>query len=105
MPDINSTSAADSFSQFQINSDTAQKNNELGKTQFLELMVTQLKNQDPLSPQDNSEFVAQLAQFSSVEGIENLNNLYFKKIEWDKLKIYFHPEAHKIQYIYIVFKT
>lgn len=48
-------------------------NNQLGQTAFLELMITQMKNQDPLNPQSNSEFVAQLAQFSSVEGLEKLN--------------------------------
>ncbi|MFT6330252.1 MAG: flagellar basal-body rod modification protein FlgD [Bermanella sp.] len=47
--------------------------NELGQTAFLELMITQMENQDPLSPQENSEFIAQLAQFSSVEGLERLN--------------------------------
>ncbi len=47
--------------------------NELGQSAFLELMITQMNNQDPLNPQDNSEFVAQLAQFSSVEGLERLN--------------------------------
>lgn len=52
----------------------APKSNELGQDVFLELMVTQMRNQDPLSPQDNSEFVAQLAQFSSVEGLDKLNN-------------------------------
>lgn len=49
------------------------KSNELGQSAFLELMITQMNNQDPLSPQDNTEFVAQLAQFSSVEGLERLN--------------------------------
>lgn len=49
------------------------KKNELGQSAFLELMITQLKNQNPLDPQDNSAFVAQLAQFSSVEGLEKLN--------------------------------
>ncbi|WP_111643292.1 flagellar hook assembly protein FlgD [Marinimicrobium alkaliphilum] len=49
------------------------KDNELGQSAFLELMIAQLNNQDPLSPQENSEFVAQLAQFSSVEGLERLN--------------------------------
>ena len=48
--------------------------NELGQTAFLELMITQMENQDPLSPQENSEFIAQLAQFSSVEGMERLNS-------------------------------
>ena len=45
----------------------------LGKNAFLELMITQLQNQDPLSPQQNGEFISQLAQFSSVEGLNNLN--------------------------------
>lgn len=51
-------------------------NNELGQAAFLELMITQMNNQNPLSPQDNSEFVAQLAQFSSVEGLERLNKSF-----------------------------
>ncbi|WP_434628997.1 flagellar hook assembly protein FlgD [Pseudomonas sp. Z1-29] len=47
---------------------------ELGKDAFLQLLVTQLNNQNPLEPQDNGEFVAQLAQFSSLEGITTLND-------------------------------
>ncbi|TBN47092.1 flagellar hook assembly protein FlgD [Pseudomonas sp. BGI-2] len=53
------------------NSATGKK--ALGKDAFLQLLVTQLKNQNPLEPQDNGEFVAQLAQFSSLEGITTLN--------------------------------
>lgn len=49
------------------------KSNELGQTAFLELMIAQLNNQDPLSPKENGEFIAQLAQFSQVEGMERLN--------------------------------
>ncbi|MFT6435201.1 MAG: flagellar basal-body rod modification protein FlgD [Candidatus Azotimanducaceae bacterium] len=52
----------------------ATESKELDKNAFLELMVAQMNNQDPLSPQDNGEFIAQLAQFSSVEGIDNLNS-------------------------------
>jgi flagellar basal-body rod modification protein FlgD len=48
-------------------------NQELGKNQFLELMIAQFNNQDPLEPAKNEEFIAQLAQFSSLEGIQNLN--------------------------------
>ena len=51
----------------------AKGNDEMDKDAFLKLLVTQLQNQDPLEPTDNTEFVAQLAQFSSLEGINNLN--------------------------------
>ena len=46
----------------------------LGKDAFLQLLVAQLQNQDPLAPQDNSEFVAQLAQFSSLEELQNITS-------------------------------
>jgi flagellar basal-body rod modification protein FlgD len=41
---------------------------------FLKLLVAQLKNQDPLAPQDGAEFIAQLAQFNSVEQLISINN-------------------------------
>jgi len=46
----------------------------LDRDAFLRLLVEQLKNQDPMNPQDSSEFVAQLATFSSLEQLANLNN-------------------------------
>jgi flagellar basal-body rod modification protein FlgD len=71
----NLTSTATPIDQLDIakKNPVKKKTNELGQDAFLELMITQMKNQDPLSPQSNSEFVAQLAQFSSVQGIEKLN--------------------------------
>jgi flagellar basal-body rod modification protein FlgD len=45
----------------------------MGKDAFLNLLVTQLANQNPLSPMQDQEFVAQLAQFSSLEQLENMN--------------------------------
>ena len=49
------------------------KTNDLDKNAFLKLLITQLENQDPLDPQDNSEFVAEMAQFSSLEQMTNMN--------------------------------
>lgn len=49
-------------------------NKDLGKNEFLELLVAQLNNQNPLEPQENGEFIAQLAQFSTLEGVEKLNS-------------------------------
>ena len=48
------------------------KNDDLGKDAFLQLLVTQLKNQDPLDPQDNGEYIAELAQFSALEQMTNV---------------------------------
>jgi flagellar basal-body rod modification protein FlgD len=45
------------------------------KDEFLQLLVAQIKNQDPLNPMDGTEYVAQLAQLSTVEGIENMSQL------------------------------
>lgn len=49
-------------------------NNDLDREAFLRLLVTQLQHQDPLNPMENHEFIAQLAQFSSLEQMQNLNN-------------------------------
>lgn len=66
--------ATDNASSLGDASKAATGKQSLGKDAFLQLLVTQLKNQNPLSPQDNGAFVAQLAQFSSLEGINTLND-------------------------------
>jgi len=60
--------------QYQFGEDREVKGNDLGKNEFLELLVAQMNNQNPLEPQENGEFIGQLAQFSTVEGVEKLNS-------------------------------
>jgi flagellar basal-body rod modification protein FlgD len=71
---------------------------QLGQQQFLQLLIAQLKNQDPMDPVSQEDSIAQLAQFSTLEGIEQLNanfssfmklqslsqgaNLVGKNVEW-----------------------
>jgi len=53
---------------------TSAKTNVLGQDQFLTLLVAQLQNQDPLNPADATEFTSQLAQYSQLEQLFNLND-------------------------------
>ena len=58
---------------------------ELGKDEFLKLLVTQLQNQDPLNPQDDTQFISQLAQFSALEQIQVLTVWLAKKLLYRQL--------------------
>ena len=53
---------------------TAQSNASLGQSDFLTLLISQLQNQDPLSPMENAEFTTQMAQFSSLEQLIGINS-------------------------------
>jgi flagellar basal-body rod modification protein FlgD len=53
-------------------------NQKLGQEEFLKLLITQLTNQDPLSPQDDKEFLAQMAQFSTVEGVGEMSKAMYQ---------------------------
>ena len=75
MAEVTSTSSANLFQDLSPNR-TRETDKEDGRTDFLELLVAQLANQDPLDPQDSGEFLAQLAQFEMVEGITSLNDSF-----------------------------
>ena len=85
--DINTTMSAAEQMQTKLTVDTFNKtlavngrtaSQELGKDDFLKLLLTQLSNQDPTSPMENTEFIAQMAQFSSLEQMTNMSNEFAK---------------------------
>jgi flagellar basal-body rod modification protein FlgD len=70
-----STSAAALFASLNANAGASKTTSTAAETQdrFLKLLVTQMKNQDPLNPMDNAQVTTQMAQLSTVSGIDKLN--------------------------------
>ena len=68
MSEISSLTGSPSTEQI-----VGQANQNLGKEDFLRLLTVQLRYQDPLNPMENTEFIAQMAQFSSLEQLQNMN--------------------------------
>ncbi|MDX5363628.1 MAG: flagellar hook assembly protein FlgD [Pseudazoarcus pumilus] len=73
-----STVNAAGYDYSWLNSGTTstEKKDENAQTRFLTLLTTQLKNQDPMNPMENAEMTSQLAQMSTVDGIERLNTMF-----------------------------
>ena len=60
----------------ELESEKTNDPSELGLETFLQLMVTQLNNQDPFEPMDNGQFLSEIAQFSTVSGLDKLNTSF-----------------------------
>jgi flagellar basal-body rod modification protein FlgD len=80
MPDISATSSTAANTVVVPSTAATQKTDtvpgsNLGKQDFLKLLMAQLQNQDPLKPMDDSQMIAQMAQFSALESTQNLTNV------------------------------
>lgn len=67
------------------NNQPAPASSQLGKDDFLKLLVTKMMYQDPLNPITDENFIAQLAQFSSLEQLENMNRNLTLDLQWNYL--------------------
>lgn len=86
------------YSTANVQAAASKKTDTLGKDQFLSILVTQLRNQDPMQPMQDKDFIAQMAQFTSVEQLMNMatelsllrqnigsaSSLIGKTIEWNQ---------------------
>ena len=74
MTDSINTSTSNPYAAYGLTGSSTSGGTQLGQDDFLSLMTAQVQNQNPLEPTDNAEFFSQIAQFSTVSGIGDLNN-------------------------------
>lgn len=72
MTTIANTTGSNEFAQYGLAATQKARSTALGQADFLKLMTEQLKNQDPLKPLEGAQFLGQLAQFSTVQGIDKM---------------------------------
>jgi len=78
--DINNSTVTN-ISNIQDSSNASSSTNDLGKDSFFKILAAQLQYQDPMEGGDNTAYVAQLAQFSTLEQMENMNNNLLESIK------------------------
>lgn len=81
MADITGVSSTQNTQyQQETQRDTLEANDALGQDAFFKILITQLQNQDPLNPMEDRDFVAQMAEFSSLEKTEKVYSLLEEKL-------------------------
>jgi flagellar basal-body rod modification protein FlgD len=77
----------------------AMTTSEASRDEFLNLLVTQLKNQDPMEPVGQQEFIQQLSQFSMLEGIEKLNASFGTFMKMQQISQGASLTGHTVEYV------
>lgn len=89
MVDIGGVANVNQTPRNEMNLETSREglgsDNTLGQDTFFKLLITQLKNQDPLNPMEDREFISQMAEFSSLEKSEKIYNLLDEKLNPNQL--------------------
>ncbi|MCY7853079.1 flagellar hook assembly protein FlgD [Bacillus spizizenii] len=75
------TSISSEYKLPEKTSTVTTSNSSLGKDEFLKILMTQVQNQDPLNPVDDKEFISQMATFSSLEQMMNMNKTMTQFVE------------------------